>query len=188
MFSWMRGKDKSEDRVNELLKENEELKVENGKLKFELEILRKNSYIAVNEIRSDNPALASNESSNVVEEANKRPAAYDDNYVDTVSVISAAKTAGLNMYAVQEGLDEAGRDWDKLFAWSEFVYNEIRKSNPNYVDYTALRKRLITLDSWTNELADSLDNARNNNTLKAWEVTALAALEVAKKVNKERYS
>jgi len=184
MFSWMRGKDKSEDRVAELLKENEALKKEVNKLKEIIENVYANTYVSVNTIRGPHVLPSDTSLKSIME----RPAAYDDNYVDTVSVISAAKTAGLNMYAVQEGLDEAGRDWDKLFAWSEFVYNEIRKSNPNYVDYTALRKRLITLDSWTNELADSLDNARNNNTLKAWEVTALAALEVAKKVNKERYS
>jgi len=113
---------------------------------------------------------------------------YDDNYVDTVSVIDDAKMNGLDMRQVSRRMNEA-LDADELFGWHEWVYAEIRKVDKYFVSTGTIRKRLMCLSAWTPELQKDMDEAvgKGGRALKRWEKKALRVLENAKKRARELY-
>jgi DNA-binding transcriptional MerR regulator len=116
---------------------------------------------------------------------------YDDKYVDTIAVISAAKMAGLNMQEVGEGLDKAGHLQEKVWDWKEQVYAGIRKLNPDFVDYQAITKHISQLDRISDELRSELQAALVSvkaKDMKRWEKKALKELDMLKRRARSIYS
>ena len=112
---------------------------------------------------------------------------YDDKYVNTASVISSAKLCSLDMQEVFKRMKESGYDQDKLWEWSKWVYSEIKKENPNFVDWRSLRFRLIGLGDWNNVLEDGLKKALESGNFLKWEKEANNALEIVKAKMRKLY-
>jgi len=113
---------------------------------------------------------------------------YDDKYVDTISVIKAAKANDLDMMAVNDGLVNAGYDQDKLWDWKEDVYEDIGYKNSDYVETDGLRNHAAGLEVWTPELQEEMDGVMDNpRKLKKFESKVLQLIEEGKKKMREMY-
>lgn len=119
---------------------------------------------------------------------------YDEKFVDIIAVIREAKNADLDMTMVADKLPD-GQDQDKLWDWKEWVYDEIRKKDPDYVPFNILKGELEGLDAWTKELDEELSKAlvvlnedESSKALKEWEEKAEKALGKAKNQARKRYA
>ena len=114
---------------------------------------------------------------------------YCEKYVDHIGVINSAKVCKLDMQEVEKRYCACGNNADSLWDWKEWVYAEIQKVKPGFIDWRSVRNRLNSLDANTDELelefAEAMSDLYNNDELVAWVKKAEVAIAVAAKKKRE---